>query len=165
MAKPIQRSGLFTITIASLTPERTGITRKLGSRLRTLPSYRRTESPGNAAQSRALVGNFRNLLQRPVIASACFRRGHNAQRFVNASEVVIHVVHRHRLIMPNHKQIRESLDWARQSREQWKVAYDQAKDEHPEDADFAAKQIAMFDRMVDRFERFLEARNGGYKSG
>jgi hypothetical protein len=31
-------------------------------------------------------------------------------------------------------------------------------------ADFAAKQIAMFDRMVDRFERFLEARNGGYNS-
>jgi hypothetical protein len=57
--------------------------------------------------------------------------------------------------MPNHKEMRKSLEWARASREQWKTAYDQAKDEHGEDADFAAKQIAKFERIIERFERFI----------
>jgi hypothetical protein len=51
--------------------------------------------------------------------------------------------------------MRKALDWARKSREQWKAAYDQARDEHGEDADFAAKQIAMFERIIERFERFI----------
>jgi hypothetical protein len=58
--------------------------------------------------------------------------------------------------MPENKQMQESLQWARQSREQWRTAYDAAvTDEHSQDADFAVKQIAMFDRMIERFERFL----------
>jgi hypothetical protein len=58
--------------------------------------------------------------------------------------------------MPENKQMQESLQWARQSREQWRTAYDAAvKDEHSQDGDFAVKQIAMFDRMIERFERFL----------
>ena len=61
--------------------------------------------------------------------------------------------------MPANKPIRESLTWAIESREQWRSAYQQAvEDKHSEDADFAAKQIAMFDRMIQRFERFLATR-------
>jgi hypothetical protein len=60
--------------------------------------------------------------------------------------------------MPAVKIVRESLEWARQSREQWHAAYQQAvEDKHAEDADFAAKQIAMFDRMIARLEKFLPA--------
>lgn len=61
--------------------------------------------------------------------------------------------------MPGHKPIGESLAWARASREQWELAYQQAvADKHSEDADFVARQMAMFDRMIERFERFLASR-------
>jgi hypothetical protein len=67
--------------------------------------------------------------------------------------------------MPDHNQMRKSLEWARHSREQWKTAYDHAVgDHHSEDADFAVKQIAMFDRMIERFERFIAERNDPYNS-
>jgi hypothetical protein len=58
--------------------------------------------------------------------------------------------------MPVNKQVQHSLTWARKSRAQWKTAYDQAvRDEHSEDADLAVKQIAMFDRVIEGFERLL----------
>lgn len=47
-----------------------------------------------------------------------------------------------------------------------RVAQQQAvEDKHSEDADFAAKQIAMFDRMIERFERLMENREPGYRRG
>jgi hypothetical protein len=61
--------------------------------------------------------------------------------------------------------MRESLEWARQSRAQWQTAYQQAvEDQHSEDADFAVKHVAIFDQMIERIERFLASRGDSCKS-
>ena len=53
--------------------------------------------------------------------------------------------------------IRESLAWAKESREQWQHAYEQAIEHgHTSDAEFAAEQIAIYDRIIERNLRFLE---------
>lgn len=68
--------------------------------------------------------------------------------------------------MPENKPLRDSLKWAKESREQWLLAYQQAvEDKHSEDANFATKQVAMFDRMIERLERLMKKRVPGYKSG
>ena len=51
-----------------------------------------------------------------------------------------------------------SLSRARASREQWVAAYQQAVEDGHREADFAAKQVAMFDRMIERFERLAALR-------
>ena len=58
--------------------------------------------------------------------------------------------------MPAHKPMRDSLRWAKQSRDKWRAAYDRAvEDKHTPDADFATRQIVALDRMIARYERFL----------
>jgi hypothetical protein len=58
--------------------------------------------------------------------------------------------------MPINTQIREHLEWASASRLKWEVAYQQAVERgRTDEADFAAKQIAMFDRFSMQFERLL----------
>lgn len=58
--------------------------------------------------------------------------------------------------MPANKPMRESLKWAKQSRDKWRAAYDEAiEDKHSRDAEFATTQIVVLDRMIARYERLL----------
>ena len=53
--------------------------------------------------------------------------------------------------------MRKSLEWARESQHNWRSAFESARDAgHFEDANVAASQIAMFDRIIERYGRWLE---------
>jgi hypothetical protein len=55
------------------------------------------------------------------------------------------------------ERMRRSLEWARKSQQEWRSAYERAVDAgFMQSADLAAKQLAMFDQIVERYGNWLK---------